>query len=148
MKDVDFTEQIDLIAQDCVAVRLRLLNRFVSGLYDKRLRPLGLKVSQLNILVATAKMGVARPAKMCEMLCLDESTLSRNVERMRDKGWIEVVPDAQDARAQPFRLSKAGRKVLERAIPAWQAAQQEAAELFGGQGLETLRRAARAARRG
>lgn len=30
-----------------IAVRLRLLNRVVTNLYDERLRPLGLKVSQL-----------------------------------------------------------------------------------------------------
>src|SRR5437660_284440 len=83
--------------------RLRSLNRVITNRYDDALRPLGMKISQLNILVAAAKFGLARPADVCELLQLDTSTLSRNVERMRAKGWLEVVPDA-DARAQPFRV--------------------------------------------
>src|SRR5215472_5591724 len=98
------TKGIDAIARSCIAVRLRLLNRVVTNLYDDALRPLGLKVSQLNILVVAAKLGLARPADVCGLLQLDASTLSRNVERMRAKGWLETVP-GEDARAQPFRLT-------------------------------------------
>ena len=57
------TSSIDAIARNCIAVRLRLLNRVVTNLYDDALRPLGLKVSQLNVLVVTAKLGLARPAR-------------------------------------------------------------------------------------
>src|SRR5215467_15730861 len=90
---------IDAIARNCIAVRLRLLNRVVTNLYDDALRPLGLKVSQLNILVVTAKLGLAQPAKVCDLFRLDASTLSRNVERMRARGWLEIVP-GEDARTQ------------------------------------------------
>src|SRR6266850_5512233 len=98
------TSSIDTISMTCIAVRLRLLNRVVTNYYDEALRPLGLKVSQLNILVVTARLGLVRPAQVCEILQLDTSTLSRNVERMRSNSWLEVVPD-EDARAQPFRLT-------------------------------------------
>ena len=57
-----FVRSVDAIARSCIAVRLRLLNRVVTNLYDDALRPLGLKVSQLNLLVVTAKLGLARPA--------------------------------------------------------------------------------------
>jgi DNA-binding MarR family transcriptional regulator len=136
------TTTIDTIARTCIAVRLRLLNRVVTNLYDEALRPLGLKVSQLNILVVTAKLGVARPARVCEILQLDVSTLSRNVERMRAHGWLEVVPD-EDARAQPFRLTARGERLIERAVPAWEEAQRRAGELLGGEGIALLDRAAK-----
>src|SRR5262249_30305190 len=128
---------IDTIARTCIAVRLRLLNRVVTNFYDDALRPQGLKVSQLNILVATAKLGIARPAQICDILQLDTSTLSRNVERMRAHGWLEVVPD-EDARAQPFRLTAQGRRLIEKAVPAWEKAQHQAAELLGGEGIALL----------
>jgi len=51
---------IDTISRTCIAVRLRLLNRVVTNFYDDALRPLGLKVSQLNILIVTVKLGLAR----------------------------------------------------------------------------------------
>src|SRR5438309_324045 len=89
--------KLDTIARECIAVRARLLNRVITKIYDDALRPLGLKVSQANILVAAWKLGVVNPLTLCERLHLDASTLSRNVERMRAKGWLEVVP-ADDAR--------------------------------------------------
>lgn len=133
---------IDVIAKTCIAVRLRLLNRVVSGLYDDALRPLGLKVSQMNILVVAAKLGVARPAKVCELLQLDASTLSRNVERMRAHGWLEVVPET-DARAQPFRLTPQGKRLIEKAVPFWERAQRQASELLGDEGVALLDKAAK-----
>ncbi len=130
-------EAADVIARDCIAVRLRLLNRVVTNLYDEALRPLGVKVSQLNILVVTTQLGVASPAAVCDLLQLDTSTLSRNVDRMRAKGWVHVVP-AKDARAQPFRLTTRGQKLLERSVPAWKQAQHKASDLMGKDGVALL----------
>lgn len=131
---------IDKVASECVAVRLRMLNRVVTNIYDDGLRPLDLKVSQMNILVATAKMGTARPVEVCEHLHLDVSTLSRNVERMKARGWLEVVPN-EDGRSQPFRLTPQGRKLLENAIPAWSEAQARVKQVLGEKFLEQLNQA-------
>jgi DNA-binding MarR family transcriptional regulator len=122
--------KIDQVASECVAGRLRMLNRVITNIYDDALRPLDLKVSQMSILVATAKLGTARPTEICEHLHLDVSTLSRNVERMKARGWLEVVPD-EDGRSQPFRLTPQGRKLLEKAIPAWSEAQQQVKNVLG-----------------
>ena len=134
-------KSIDTIAGECIAVRLRMLNRVVTNLYDDALRPLGIKVSQMNILVATGKMGLARPAEVSARLHLDVSTLSRNVERMKARGWLEVVPE-EDARAQPFRLTAQGRRLLEQATPAWKQAQDQAHALLGEGAVNLLGQAA------
>jgi len=131
---------IDTIAGECIAVRMRMLNRVVTNIYDDALRPLGVRVSQMNILVAAGKMGTARPAEVCERLHLDVSTLSRNVERMKARGWLEVIPD-EDGRAQPFRLTNDGRKLLEKAAPAWKKAQKQAKSLLGEGIVDLLGRA-------
>ena len=131
---------IDTIAGECIAVRLRMLNRVITNIYDNALRPLDLKVSQMNILVAAAKMATVRPLEICEYLHLDVSTLSRNVERMKVRGWLEVVPD-EDGRSQPFRLTSQGRKLLEKAIPAWSEAQQQVKKVLGDGFVEQLHQA-------
>ena len=79
---------------------------------------------------------------MCDILQLDTSTLSRNVERMRAHGWLEVVP-GEDARTQSFRLTTQGKRLIERAIPAWEDAQRQAGELLGDQGIALLDKAAK-----
>jgi DNA-binding MarR family transcriptional regulator len=114
-----------------------MLNRVITNIYDDALRSLDLKVSQMNILVAAAKMGTARPSEVCDHLHLDVSTLSRNVERMKARGWLEVVPD-EDGRAQPFRLTPQGRKLLETAVPAWSEAQQQVKKVLGDGFVEQL----------
>jgi DNA-binding MarR family transcriptional regulator len=134
------SSSIDTIARTCIAVRLRLLNRVITNFYDEALRPLGQKVSQLNILVTTAKLGLARPTQVCEILQLDASTLSRNFERMRAHGWLEVVPE-EDARAQPFRLTPQGKRLIEKAVPAWEEAQRQAVDLLGDEGIALLDKA-------
>src|SRR5437762_3586118 len=136
------TRAMDAIACNCIAARLRLLNRVITNFYDDALRPLGLKVSQLNILVVTARLGLARPAEVCELLQLDASTLSRNVKPLQAHGWLEVVPD-EDARAQPFRLTPQGKRLIEKAVPAWEEAQRRAGELFGDEGIALLDKAAK-----
>ncbi len=132
----------DVIARDCLVVRLRMLNRVVTNIYDDALRPLGVRASQLNILVVAAKLGLARPADVCQRLQLDTSTLSRNVERMRARGWLEVVDD-DDGRAQPFRLTAKGRKLLERALPAWEEAQEKVKKLIGADAVASIDEAVR-----
>ncbi len=132
------TSGIDTIARECIAVRIRLLNRVVTKIYDDALRRLGLKASQVNILVAAWKLGLASPLRVCDVLHLDPSTLSRNVERMRARGWLEVVP-GDDARAQPFRLTDKGRKLLDRAVPHWRRAQEQVEELLGDDMVERLK---------
>jgi DNA-binding MarR family transcriptional regulator len=130
------------IARDCVAVRLRLLNRVITNLYDDALRPLGLKVSQMNILVVAARLGVAEPSRVCRLLQMDLSTLSRNLERLRAHGWIEAVPD-RDARVHPFRVTDAGRELIQQAYPVWKEAQGRATDLLGEEGVNLLARVAR-----
>jgi DNA-binding MarR family transcriptional regulator len=133
---------IDKIAGECVAVRVRMLNRAITNIYDDALRPLGLKASQLNILIVTAKLGLARPGQVCEILQLDASTLSRNVKPLQAHGWLEVVP-GEDVRAQPFRLTPKRKRLIEKAVPAWEEAQRRASELLGNEGIALLDKAAR-----
>ncbi len=129
-------------------MRMRLLNRVVTRIYDDALRPLGMKTSQLNILIVTARLGLVRPAQIRDRLKMDLSTVSRNVARMRARGWIEVVEDEKDARAHQLRLSAAGRRLLEQARPAWDKAQEEVKELLGHAGVKAIMSGAEKVRAG
>lgn len=122
-----FQTLVDQIADECLAIRVRVLSRIITSIYDEALRPYGLRITQLNILVATARVGTARPADLCQLLAMDASSLSRTLDRLASHGWIEFVPNV-DRRARPFRLTAAGQEILERAYQAWEAAQQRARE--------------------
>ena len=128
----------EIIARDCIAVRVRILNRVITKIYDEALRPLGIKTSQVNILVVTGRMGIVRPAEICSRLKMDMSTVSRNIDRLKTGGWIETLADEQDGRAHQIQLSKKGTALLEKAKPAWDKAQEKARELLGPSGVTSL----------
>ena len=132
---------LDRVASDCIAVRVRLINRVVTAIYDEALRPLGSRVSQMNLLVAVARMGETRPSDVCRALRLEKSTLSRDVEVMKARGWLESDPPT-GGRNQVLRITPAGRDLLVRARPAWESAQAEARRLIGEDGVDALQRIA------
>jgi DNA-binding MarR family transcriptional regulator len=58
----------------------------------------GLKAGQFNLLVATVNREETRPAELAKYLEMDESTLSRNVDRMCAKGWLRLEPGGRSAK--------------------------------------------------
>lgn len=129
------------IARECVGVRLRVTNRLVTRIYDDALRPLGLKLTQLNVLVAVGNLGPVRPRDLCRVLELDASTLSRNVDRMVRQGWIRGAA-GDDGRSHRLSLTAAGARLVDDAFPAWERAQDEARALLGARGVAALARVA------
>jgi len=128
----------DRIASECVMSRWRMTNRVLAGIYDEEMRPFGLKSAQLSLLVAVAKAGPVRRTRLGELLALDPSTLTRNLQVMLRQGWIAEAPDDVDQRGAPLTITAKGRKLLESAGPAWQRAQTRAKRLLGTEGIDLL----------
>lgn len=120
------------IAQSCIAVRIRLLNRMVTKIYDDALRDLNVRVAQLNLLVAVAEAGPIRPTELGRILQLEKSTLSRDVTRLLAAGWLRESPH-QDARSHMLEITTKGLELIELARPAWARAQAQARRLLGAE---------------
>ncbi|UCB47766.1 MAG: winged helix-turn-helix transcriptional regulator [Deltaproteobacteria bacterium] len=118
------------LGQECVGMRIRTLSRAVSRIYDEALRPHGIKATQLSILAVVSILGQAEPREICRMLHLETSTLSRNMSRMRTKGWLRVSL-RKDRRAHWVKLTPKGNRILMEAFPAWREAQERATALLG-----------------
>jgi DNA-binding MarR family transcriptional regulator len=125
------------VGPSCVAYRMRMLSRVISGIYDELLASLQLKGSQLNVLATLARRGPAAPTDLCAVLKMDKSTLSRNLERMGKRGWLAVRP-GEDNRTHLVELTAKGTKLLQDAYPLWRKAQAEAARRLGEEGLTAL----------
>ena len=138
---------IEVMARECVANQVRMLNRVVTGIYEDEVRPLGLTVSQMVILAVTARRNQVRAAELCRWLQIDASTLSRNIDRMRANGWLEKAP-TEDQRSRPFQLTAAGEEILDDAILAWERAQAKAVRLLGSEGVALLKTVTRNVRSG
>ena len=127
------------MAEECLAVRVRLLSRRLSRIYDGALRPLGLTVAQLNVLSVIEVIDCAPAGRVADLLAMEISTLSRNARIMESEGWI-TIQRAERGNGRILRLTSAGRQKLRKARPAWDRAQTEARELLGDEGTQELKR--------
>ncbi|HZA83886.1 MAG TPA: MarR family transcriptional regulator [Actinomycetes bacterium] len=116
------------VVATCLGYQTRKLARAVTRLYNDRLRPLGLNLTEMNLLAAIAAQGAVQPARLGRAMALEKSTLSRNSSRLVERGWVEVR-DHPDGRGVLLTLTARGNKMLLRAVPAWKQAQQQAQSL-------------------
>ena len=121
--------------EQCVAGRVRVINRVMAAHYDNLLREHGLTANQLTMLCLLAALGPSRPSALKDYLAMDQSTVSRNLDRMEANGWLKREPD-KDGRAQLVALSAEGTRLLRRAEPQWRVAQEWALGLLD-KGSET-----------
>ncbi len=127
-----------IISAECTLVRMRMLNRVVTKIYDDVLRPHGLKASQLNVLVAVSRMGPTRPKDLAARLLLERSTVSRNVDRMVEKGWLSIGRGDGDGRSHDLSLTAKGRNLLKQLLPDWRRAQRATRKLLGAETVASL----------
>lgn len=133
---------IDQIACECLLMRVRKLDRVLTGIYDAELRPFGLKATQTNLLVLVAKAGPIRRIEIGKRLRLDPSTLTRNLKIMLTNGWIKEIADGEDGRGLPVQITAQGRDLLNQIGPAWRKAQTRTEKFLGEDGATLLRKLA------
>jgi|SRR5579871_5023063 DNA-binding MarR family transcriptional regulator len=131
-------EDLKQIERECVGFRVRMMNRMVTAIYDDAMLSAGLKTSQFTVLVAVASREESRPAELAKFLQMDESTLSRNVDRMCNKGWLKLVPE-QDRRSHLIAITDSGRALIRKSYPAWRKAQDEVTQRLGADGVAALK---------
>lgn len=118
------------ISQECIAMRVRRLGRRVTRIFEEELRPHGVGIAQLTILVAIARAGPLRPSELGRLLDLEKSTVTRNLERLLARGWIRSTPEPEGHGVR-VELQAAGRAAIEGAYPAWSAGQERARRELG-----------------
>ena len=116
------------VVATCLGYQTRKLARAVTRLYNDRLRPLGLNLTEMNLLAAIAAQGSVQPARLGRAMALEKSTLSRNSSRLVERGWVEVR-DHPDGRGVLLTVTARGNQMLLRAVPVWKQAQQQAQSL-------------------
>lgn len=111
-------EIAEQMSQECVARRLRQVNRTITRLYDEALRPHGLTVNQLNILAVVISENQIQPGQLGRSLGMEKSTVSRTISRMEDRGWLKVA-QGKDSRTQILSVTHKGRQLLLTVTPIW-----------------------------
>jgi DNA-binding MarR family transcriptional regulator len=122
------------IGSACLLMRIRLISRVITGIYDKHLRDLKISSAQFALLVAIYQAQPATRAEIGRQQHLDRSTLTRHLKVVLSEGWVEETRHGADGRSRPIVLTKLGSDLLHHAETAWRAAQVEAKDLLGKNG--------------
>lgn len=128
-----------LIASECMSVRVRRLGRVIDRIYEAALAPYGVGAAQLNLLSAIAACGGARPSDLMRLFDLEKSTLSRDLKRMEQLGWVRSGPSSR--RGRVVTLTPAGSRLLVEVRGAWEKAQESARAELGHGPFAQLRKA-------
>ncbi len=108
--------------QVCACANLRRATRMVTQAYDAALRPLGLRATQFTMLSVLVKRGQIRQSKFADILGMDGTTLTRNLQPLLKNEWIQIDRE-EDQRVRLISITKLGRDVLDQAVPLWRQVQ-------------------------
>ena len=122
---------------------MRRATRAVSRLYDEELRRAGLRGTQYTLLRTLREMEAHYPdgaaqGVLADLVGMDQTTLTRNIRPLIQKGWITIRPGEEDRRERIIRLSPAGRVTVDRGHARWQAAQRRFAASVGPNDWQAL----------
>lgn len=106
----------------CMCASFRRSSRALTQLYEKELRPLGLRATQLTILQVLSRAGEMPQGKLGEILAMDSTSLTRTLAIMIRRGWI-TERRGEDKRERWLRLNSGGEARLRCVEPVWKKAQ-------------------------
>jgi DNA-binding MarR family transcriptional regulator len=126
------------VVANCACLKVRMAARAVTRAYDSILRPVGLRATQLYVLVAVAIDGATSIAALADFLGMDRTTLTRNLRPLQKQGLISVGPEGW-RRSRNLEITKKGRSRLREALPLWERAQDALREKLGYQAWVDVR---------
>ncbi len=118
-----------MLATTCFCNKLRRSARIMTQRYDEALAPLDLKVTQFVLLRALERLGEACISELADAVVLERSTLGRNIRLLEQRQLVQLSGGV-DQRTQQIRLTGAGKKMIARATPRWEAVQARIAKQF------------------
>jgi DNA-binding MarR family transcriptional regulator len=124
----------DPLAMQCACLQVRKAARAVTALYDRALAgETGLRITQFTLLMAIDELRDATVGRLADLLVMDRTTLTRDLKPLVTEGLLKVSA-GDDRRTRVVRLTRAGARRLEQAIPLWQRVQAQVIGEGLGQG--------------
>ncbi|MGO9743036.1 MAG: MarR family winged helix-turn-helix transcriptional regulator [Roseiarcus sp.] len=127
----------------CLCTASRSAARGITAVFDRHLRPHGLRTTQFTILVNLMLRGPTAVGALARLLGLERTTLTRNVAILVGKGWARVETDAADSRSHIISVTSEGESIVSEAFAAWRDAQRRVASILGDSDVEAVRRVSR-----
>jgi DNA-binding MarR family transcriptional regulator len=122
---------------NCLTFNLQRASRNLVRGFEAAAKESGLTAPQFATLSLLAAYGQVQVTQLADLLGTERTTLTRNLDLLARKGWIEEVA-AEDARLHLWSLTPLGRERLGAAIPVWQKYQAGLVERLSSTDAEAL----------
>lgn len=133
----DITEIAENTSAACISTRIRQLSRIITRVYDDALRPLGITASQFTLLTQLAQQDGITAVEIGHALDIEKSTLSRNLKRLLQDGFLTMDPPA-GRRGRGLHLTPKGEIVIQQGFPVWREAQTRTIRILGPESRSIL----------
>jgi DNA-binding MarR family transcriptional regulator len=121
----------------CLTHGLMRAARTLARGFEAEAAAAGLTAPQFTVLARLSVMGPMTVGQIAEVVDADRTTMTRNLAVMARHGWTAEA-SAEDRRERVWALTDAGREVLSRAMPIWQAWQARLVDRLGAEGATAL----------
>lgn len=121
----------------CTCLNLRRASLAITKIYDEKLAPSGLTVSQFSILKHVEHMGPVSVSDLAACIRLDRTTVVRNLKPLEKSGLV-VDNSLEGTRARQLQLTEDGMKLCDSAEKLWQEAQDHIEEKLGKDNVKNL----------
>lgn len=118
------------VFESCAYTSLRKASRVATSIFDQATESLGLKSTQLAILVSAAIHGPTTIRELAEQTVMDPSSLSRALPRLEEMGLIEKAV-GESKRSRVVTVTDAGYAKINEAVPIWQSVHAQMLKAVG-----------------
>ena len=129
-----------LHSQYCVSNNLYKTARVIGRIYGEEMRSSGLQRSQFAILDNLTAIGPVALNQLADVLCMERTTLSRNLKPLVKQGYINIAAAKTDGRVKEISITSTGRAKYKQALKLWRHAQQRIINAYGEAPWRTLER--------
>ena len=122
----------------CNCFSVRKAARQVSRFYDGHLQSTGLRITQFLILATVNELTSPSVNELAKRLDIERTATGKMAAVLQRDGLLSITPSSLDARSRIVQLTKEGQRLFQKALPLWQKAQRQFAELNGDERVDAV----------
>lgn len=116
----------------CIAGRLRMLSRIITGRYNDAFAAEGVTFAQAGLLMRIFAQPGIRQTELSKQLQIEKSAMSRDVQLLQKNGWLK------DNRRNGLFLTDAGTLLAKRCHKIWKVLNAQIREELGPDAVDGL----------
>jgi DNA-binding MarR family transcriptional regulator len=114
-----------------MGLHVRRAARRITRIFDEKLAAYDLSIGQFSLLSMLAAQEAWRMQPLADDLGTDRTSLTAMLKPLERRQLVMSLPDERDGRTRLLAITPEGRRLLEEAIPSWQAAQDQILATLG-----------------